>query len=332
MLQNARGVVNAGRLFYNTGAMALTNDFSWSFSRNSTFETCKRRYYYERYGMWGGWEAADGTRTRTLYLLRQVTSRAAWRGSSVHGMIEQILKGLRTTRRLLPLSEAVDRLRERMRSDFRASKQGLYRTDPKRACRLFEHEYRITVSDEAWRETYETAERCLRLFYTGGPLRLCQDVGVDHWLDVEELVDFTHEGAKVWAKPDFAYRQPSGAPAIIDWKTGRLDPLRESRQAAVFAFYAAHRWNAAPETVQVSEWSLADGARKVVQVTADFLVSTAAYIRERIAAMQALLRDPDGNIAVEDDFPMVESPEVCRWCNFRRICPRGQELFGGAAR
>lgn len=312
--------------------MALTNEFSWSFSRDATFETCKRRYYYERYGMWGGWDAPDGSRTRTLYLLRQVTSRQAWRGSTVHSMIEQILKGLRTSGRLLPLSEAVDRLRARMRSDFLASREGRWRTDPKRACRLFEHEYALDIADEVWRDNYDTAERCLRFFYTGGPLRFCQEAGVARWLDVEELTGFTFHGVTIWAKPDFAYRQASDAPGIIDWKTGRLDRNRESRQATVFAVYAAHRWEAMPETVEVSEWSLSDGRRNMVRVTADLIASTQAYIRERVAAMQALLRDPEGNIAAEEDFPPVDNPEVCRWCNFRQVCPRGQDLFGLPAR
>ena len=31
------------------------NDFSWSFSRDSAFNTCKRKYYYSYYGSWGGW-------------------------------------------------------------------------------------------------------------------------------------------------------------------------------------------------------------------------------------------------------------------------------------
>ena len=32
------------------------NQFSWSFSRHNSFETCKRKYYYSYYGCWGGWD------------------------------------------------------------------------------------------------------------------------------------------------------------------------------------------------------------------------------------------------------------------------------------
>ena len=36
----------------------LTNEFSWSRSRDGTFQDCRRRYFYHYYGAWGGWEAA----------------------------------------------------------------------------------------------------------------------------------------------------------------------------------------------------------------------------------------------------------------------------------
>ena len=34
----------------------LANEFSWSRSRDATFHECRRRYFYQYYGAWGGWE------------------------------------------------------------------------------------------------------------------------------------------------------------------------------------------------------------------------------------------------------------------------------------
>ena len=36
--------------------------------------------------------------------------------------------------------------------------------------------------------------------------------------------------------------------------------------------------------------------------------------------MRAALFDPAANRARLDDFPMVDWPQVCRRCNFRRLC------------
>ena len=44
----------------------LANEFSWSRSRDATFQDCKRKYFYHYYGSWGGWEADAAAEVRRL--------------------------------------------------------------------------------------------------------------------------------------------------------------------------------------------------------------------------------------------------------------------------
>ena len=69
----------------------LANEFSWSRSRDNTFQDCRRRYFYHYYGAWGGWDAAAGEEVRRLYILKQLASRQMWAGRIVHDAIEMIL-------------------------------------------------------------------------------------------------------------------------------------------------------------------------------------------------------------------------------------------------
>ena len=46
----------------------LANEFSWSRSRDSTFQDCRRKYFYHYYGSWGGWEAGATPEVRRLYV------------------------------------------------------------------------------------------------------------------------------------------------------------------------------------------------------------------------------------------------------------------------
>jgi len=69
----------------------LTNDFSWSRSRDNVFSECKRRYFYHYYGAWGGWEAGATEEVRRLYVLKQLASRQMWAGRVVHDAIEMAL-------------------------------------------------------------------------------------------------------------------------------------------------------------------------------------------------------------------------------------------------
>src|SRR5947207_1543270 len=69
----------------------LSNEFSWSRSRDATFQDCRRKYYLHYYGAWGGWAADAAADVRLLYVLKQLASRQMWGGRVVHDAIEMAL-------------------------------------------------------------------------------------------------------------------------------------------------------------------------------------------------------------------------------------------------
>ena len=75
------------------------NDFSWSFSRDNAFNTCKRKYYYSYYGSWGGWNKDADELSKKLYMLNKMTSLPMLAGSKVHDEVERTLKVLRYGRK-----------------------------------------------------------------------------------------------------------------------------------------------------------------------------------------------------------------------------------------
>src|SRR5262245_39407157 len=116
----------------------LENEFSWSKSRDGVFLECPRRYWFQYYGSWGGWEIGADPRTREIYVLKQVKSRQMWAGERVHAAIERSLKMMRASSR--PLAVNVDEIvaitLDEMRLDFKSSREGFYRRRPK-SCALF---------------------------------------------------------------------------------------------------------------------------------------------------------------------------------------------------
>ncbi len=78
----------------------LTNEFSWSRSRDSLFQDCRRKYFYHYYGAWGGWEVGAPAEARTLYVLKQLNSRQQWAGKVVHEGVEWVLRALYAGREL----------------------------------------------------------------------------------------------------------------------------------------------------------------------------------------------------------------------------------------
>jgi len=125
---------------------------------------------------------------------------------------------------------------------------------------------------------------------------------------------------------DLAYRDRSGRLVIVDWKTGRGEGRFNEVQLAGYAVYAAERrWVEEPEEL-VTELAYLVLPRYVRRpVNRKKFAHARAFIEKSARNMKALLLDPVVNLARLEDFPMIDLPQVCRRCNFRRLCfPRAE--------
>src|SRR4051812_33290178 len=109
----------------------LENVFSWSKSRDEQFRECQRKYYYDKYASWGGWDKNAPKEARMAYVFKNLKNRWAWKGETVHHVIEDVLKAMRTGMKMPP-ETTYSLVTETMRRDYRASKAKLYFDDPKR--------------------------------------------------------------------------------------------------------------------------------------------------------------------------------------------------------
>lgn len=298
----------------------LVNEFSWSKSREATFSECKRRYWFQYYGSWGGWEAEADRRVKEIYVLKQLQTRYAWAGSVVHSAIERSLKNhLASTKPLaVDVDEIVRLTIQQMRADFKWSREGRYRQRPKSSA-LFEHEYRVPVPREEWRKAAATVERCLRSFYSSEIYSRVIAMPREDWLEIEELSSFDLDGVKIVVVLDFSYRRGDEV-FIIDWKTGASDEYDNRVQLSCYTAYASRRWGALPGRIHAIEFNLNRNEVAEHVLSADDVGRTLDFIRGSAADMRRLLRDPEKNVAAEEDFPRINDVRVCRRCSFFRVC------------
>ncbi len=300
---------------------ALKNEFSWSKTRDELFRRCLRRYYFHYYGSWGGWEVDAESRTRRIYVLKQLQTRQIWAGGKVHDCIKRSLHNLRRGIEPMKEKEAIDMTLAVMRKDFASSRRGDYRKNPKSAG-FFEHEYGLDLPDDAWKETADHVVSCLQTFYRSSVYHLIHSLPVERWLDVEDFSSFQLDGVKVHVVLDFSFRDEDGNIVIYDWKTGRSDPERNEVQLACYSFYATEKWQVAPERITTIEFNLASGKESPYQLKGKGLQAIRHYIGGSIRDMKQLLDDPDSNRATEDRFALTDRESTCRWCNFKKVCPR----------
>jgi hypothetical protein len=282
-------------------------DFSWSASRHDTFSTCRRRYFYSYYA---------SNDDPEIHRLKKLSALPLWAGSVVHETIEAFLKE-RDSAPTDVEAEAIVRaaVHTRMVSDWKDSEAGSLRF------RLFEHEYQSPVEPEDKKIVVGIVMRSLRNFFRSPTLCAAIEAGRGRWLTVEDLVSFEVEGVTVFLRMDLAYRDLEGRVVIVDWKTGRGEGRFNEVQMAGYALYAAHQgWAPSPDGIVTELAYLAIPRYVRRSIDAQRLDGARDFIRKSAEGMKALLLDPVKNLGRLEDFPMIERPQICRRCNFRRLC------------
>lgn len=292
----------------------MGHEFSWSLSRHDTFATCRRRYFYAYYA------SQDDPEVQRL---KKLSALPMWAGSVVHETIEDVLK----TREALPSPEEQEALirsavHGQMLGEWRESEAGSLRF------RLFEHEYQVPVEAEDKKIVVGVVMRSLRNFFRSEVVGELFAVGRANWLTVEDLVSFDVGDVEVRLRMDVAFRDREGRVVIVDWKTGRAEGRFNEVQLAAYALYASEQgWVQGAQEIRTELAYLAQ--RRSVRRSVDVrqLDQARAFIARSAGTMKALLLDPVANLARLEDFPMIERPQVCRRCNFRRLCfPRPEAV------
>jgi hypothetical protein len=295
----------------------VTSEFSWSVSRHDTFNSCRRRYFYSYY------VSQDDPEVQRL---KKLSALPLWAGSVVHETIEAFLKAHDT----LPSEteqEAIIRaaVHGEMLNNWRQSEKGPATAEE---FRLFEHEYDVPVEQEDKKIVVGIVMRSLRNFFRSGLLKEVLAVGRAQWLTVEDLVSFDVSGVPVFLRMDLAFRDKNGRVVIVDWKTGRAEGRFNEVQLAGYALYAARQgWVQSPDELQTELAYLALDKYVRRKVDARTLSNAQAFIEKSASNMRNLLVDVALNQGRLEDFVMVDRPQLCRRCNFRRLCfPRAEQL------
>lgn len=289
----------------------------WSISRDKRLKICPRRYYLQHYGSRGGGNAEADETAQHLYILKWLRNRYMWVGEVVHELVEDALEFVRN-RQPVKADALIRRGTQRMRLQYSESLHGLYRTRPRYACGLVEHEYEMPIDGAEWRRQRDRMERCVRNFFAMPIFEAIRETPDYRWLALESMSTFHHDGATVVVKPDFAWRGDDGRVNLVDWKTGRANPEDERLQLAVYALFARREWGAAPGEIRGIIAYLERGEVRETTIDDADLEFAENAIRDSVATMRGL----DEPAPPEERFAMTEDLGACELCNFRRHCGR----------
>lgn len=323
--------------------MGLKNNFGWSISREDTFDSCPRRYFFHYYLSWGGWMRDAPSLSREAFLLKRLVSLPLWRGQLVHYITAKVLQSIRSKGRIPREKDVIGYTEERVSSQLRFSSERRYVNQPKSVrgrlnidwLALFEHEYGINLSFATIEKTREEIIRALKNLLKSPILELISKTDSSHWIieniDFSEFAQsFTFKGVDVYVKTDFIFRSSDGSLKVIDWKTYRgLDSGKDragpesADQLAIYGYYAATQLGERPANIELVEVNLLDEAReKSMRIDRKDLLRAEYRLESGISKLAGFLIDADTerNEPLPPDRFRPLSGRRCRYCNFRRIC------------
>lgn len=305
----------------------LKNTFSWSFSAAADFDDCRRRRYWSKYAMWGGWSSRAPALSQKAYLLNKMDNRYSIMGKAVEDSIMWMLRQHQDGRACTAEQAYQQIARPYLLQSWKDSQQKMWQQNAKRFCNLREHYYSQFSDTPAEKEAIvkirAQVERCINHFSDRTLPRLAgiarnQEVPVSTDGDPE---NFLYEGIKIYAIPDYVYRIGEQF-FIIDWKAGKVKESHMN-QVALYGLWANIKHHIPPENVTVAVEYLESGERVEARLSQADLDAVKARISESVGEMTEYLVDFDrakNEALPRAEWELAAEPHLCNYCNFYELC------------
>lgn len=295
--------------------------WSWSFSRQQTFEDCRRMYYYQYYGSHSGWEINAPPEAALAYRLKKLVNLYTVLGDAVHQAAQLVVERLAMGRPLVGAAEIEERIRQQLRSVWRSSQsnRALFVQHPNRVPMLHEFYYGYGPSDELVEKINERITLCAHNLASSPILREIGEGGGEV-LSCEQFDTFELEGTPVYAVPDLIYRRTDGGLLIVDWKTGRQDE-QNLEQVALYGYYAQEKFDVPADQITIRLEYLEAGTGVELTLSDEMLAEVKAKAVSGMIEMRSYLDDAELNRAKpREAFPLTPYRQQCLRCNYLELC------------
>jgi hypothetical protein len=299
---------------------------SWSHSRDRTLRECARRYYLQYYLSVGGWRPDAPRAARLAFALRQLTSLEAALGTAVHSRARELAVAAVSSARAPDLTTLVARSRDMLNALWRTRDRRAFMRSPREHPMLVERWYRTPVKQErlvGLRSRLKTSIAALQRSVIWDEIRSTKSGNV---IVPGEPLTTTIDGAVIYATPDLLVRRDATTPWVLtEWKTNAWSAVRD--QLSVYCVVLRARGTighaGAPLFAHVAR--LGTGEEEWIELNEIDLSAAMERMRQSLAKMRSLLRDPSVNEPREADaFPPSPRASRCTWCAFRTLCPEGR--------
>ena len=286
----------------------FTSILGWSPSRYDAFNYCKRRYYYSYYSKFDREFGKE-----QIGRLKAMSSLALEVGIISHDIIAEVLR--RISKSNDPINHT--RLEERIR---------LAVDDNSRNKVMMEVFYgeRGPVSFE---ELFTPVLQSVMNFIGSDRFvwaNTMNDSFKRSWvIEPEGFGETRLAGLKAYCKVDFMLFDGSHV-HILDWKTGKTDPAKYTRQMIGYALFAKEATGVSLDQIKPALAFIREGYQEVAVEVKELDGETfTEQVKLESQQMFDMTIDKDLNIPRDkSEFPMTDNVARCGYCEFRELCAR----------
>jgi hypothetical protein len=304
---------------------------TWSLSAAKTFKRCQRQWYFKN--CLGHWKASDPHR-RKAYLLGQLQSISAWRGSIVDSVSDEVIIPAVKARRNPSLTHAQQTARDLFERQLAVARQHpLHQPgfSPSKAgfdfaafhCMEYGGEISATDIETARAEIEQALANLFSMPEVWSELRAAQ------YLVSQRALSFSHTGETVQAVPDIIAFYTNKPPLIVDWKVHFSGVYRAWIQLGIYAlalvrgkphkdFPVLRRWEATD--LRLWEIQLLTNRIRRYELNETRIAEIDTFIAESISEMQLIVGDTKKSKLDPMELLTTSSPETCQCCNYQSMC------------
>lgn len=300
-------------------------EFSWSFSRHSTFDQCKKQYGYNYYVSHNGWLAYNVDQlSQHAYRLKKLVSLPILFGQVMHDLVAKSIQTFFERDEQPSLDDLEARARQQLNQAFIDSTRHReqWQAKPSRFTMLYDCYYGQGLQSEEVQKYAALIRPTLEHFLNSETWRaLTKARGRYQFEQIEDFTTVTIEGTKVFVVLDLLlYDRLEEQFLIVDWKTGK--PSENDRtQLVLYALYVMAEKGVPLEQITACNEYLATGERTVFQpnqLEVDALIDL-FYIS--VEQMKTYLTDEQENAPLPlEQFERNEALWKCSRCNFKELC------------
>ena len=289
----------------------FTDILGWSYSRYNTFQSCKRKYYYEYY------RKRDIENVADIGRLKDLTTVPLEIGNISHKLIQALLSRLQKTAAEIDREKFYDYAK---RTTFDICRE-----------KTFEDVYygkRDEINFET--EIFEPVMSAMMNFLSSDRLRWLFEEALltkEDWIiEFEEHNKYGEcriDKLKAYCKVDFLF-PVDGRLHIIDWKTGKQDYAKHSVQLRGYAGWANFQFDTDYSSITTTiAHLLPEYNETTVTLTEYDIDDFAMRVREQTELMHQYCEVPELNFPLpKESFEMTPLENFCRTCKYRELCER----------